>query len=111
MLKRVYLTKNGLEMFVGELEAAILRVLWARGVVLTPAQIQSALIRDTERNPAYTTVVTTVLRMKEKGLLKLVDSTKRATRYAPSVSEEEVFIDQCLNEVFSRLRTEFELTI
>ncbi|MFG2177516.1 BlaI/MecI/CopY family transcriptional regulator [Streptomyces abikoensis] len=48
----------------GELEAAVLAVLWAADAPLSPAEVQAALPRD----PARTTVTTTLTRLHEKGI-------------------------------------------
>ena len=70
----------------GELEAAIMDILWAR-----PA---SATVRDViddlapARSPAYTTVLTVVDNLFKKGWLRR-EPDGRAYRYTPTMTREE----------------------
>jgi predicted transcriptional regulator len=63
----------------GDLESAILGALWAAGEALTPAQTLAAL----EGDLAYTTVMTTLSRLYEKGVVTRRRSG-RAFVYAPT---------------------------
>jgi predicted transcriptional regulator len=63
----------------GDLESAILGALWAAGEALTPAQTLAALGDDL----AYTTVMTTLSRLHEKGTVTRRRSG-RAFVYAPA---------------------------
>ncbi|MDQ1464680.1 MAG: hypothetical protein QOC73_1621 [Actinomycetota bacterium] len=63
----------------GDLESAILGALWAAGEALTPAQTLAALGDDL----AYTTVMTTLSRLHEKGIVTRSRSG-RAFVYAPA---------------------------
>ncbi|MFE1801271.1 MULTISPECIES: BlaI/MecI/CopY family transcriptional regulator [unclassified Streptomyces] len=49
----------------GELEAAVMGVLWAAGIPLTPGGVQSGLGSELAR----TTVTTTLTRLHEKGVV------------------------------------------
>lgn len=50
---------------MGELEAAVLNILWDRGGWLTPGEVHEVLTRD--RPLAYTTVMTILVRLCKKG--------------------------------------------
>jgi predicted transcriptional regulator len=63
----------------GELESAVLAVLWAAGEPLTSAQVLAALDADL----AYTTVMTTLARLHEKGSARR-KRAGRAYAYEPA---------------------------
>lgn len=63
----------------GELESVILGALWAAGEPLTPAQVLDAI----EIDVAYTTVMTTLARLHEKGSLRRA-RVGRAYAYEPA---------------------------
>ena len=71
---------------MGELEAAVMRVLWDRGGWLTPGEVHEILAR--ERPLAYTTVMTILVRLCEKGQLER-QRDGRAYAYHPVKSREE----------------------
>jgi predicted transcriptional regulator len=73
----------------GELESAVLAVLWAAPGPLVPAEVQTAMDGDL----AYTTVMTILVRLYEKGV---IDRSKvgRAFAYRPVVAETEVVAEQ-----------------
>jgi predicted transcriptional regulator len=64
----------------GELESEVLGVLWAAGEPMTPAQVREAL--DDEL--AYTTVMTTLARLHEKGSVHR-HRAGRAFAYEPAM--------------------------
>jgi predicted transcriptional regulator len=69
----------------GELESEVLAALWAAARPLTPAQVLDEL----DGSLAYTTVMTTLSRLHEKGLL----DRRRAGRgyaYSPNVREADL---------------------
>lgn len=70
---------------MGELESEVMAQLWAAGVPLTPAEARDALGADL----AYTTVMTILVRLWEKGLAQR-QRRGRAYAYWPSVSEAEL---------------------
>jgi predicted transcriptional regulator len=77
------------ERYLGSLEARVMRILWA-SPGLTVRDVASRLPRVRRR--AYTTVMTVMNRLHEKGLLsrKLAD---RAYVYRPRLSESEFLQD------------------
>lgn len=52
---------------LGDLEAAVMNVIWQRGEA-TVEEVRGSLERD--RKPAYTTVMTVMSRLAEKGVLQ-----------------------------------------
>lgn len=71
---------------LGELELAIMEHIWAHGGEVDVPHIHSCLRRD--RDLAYTTVMTVMTRLHEKGLLERSEE-KRPYRYRPALSRED----------------------
>ena len=71
---------------MGELEAAVMGVLWDRGGWLTPGEVHEIL--DARRPLAYTTVMTILVRLWHKGRLER-QRDGRAFAYRPLQSREE----------------------
>src|SRR5207237_6914267 len=69
---------------MGALEAEVLPALWSLGDPATPADVHARL-----NGLAYSTVVTTLTRLFEKGLLERT-RVGRAYAYVPLVSEAEL---------------------
>ncbi len=71
---------------LGDLETAIMRIVWQRGDV-TVQNVTTAL--EPDRSPAYTTVMTVMSRLADKGLL---DRRKdgRAYVYSPATAQEKL---------------------
>jgi predicted transcriptional regulator len=77
--------RQPLAQVLGPLEADIMEVVWARGEV-TVRDVHRAL--SGQRDIAYTTVMTTLGRLADKGLLQRIES-QPAHRYLPLVSKEQ----------------------
>ena len=75
--------------FAGELESAVLAALWASETALTPGQVREAL----DDNLAYTTVMTTLVRLNEKGQVNR-ERSGRAYAYRPAVDVAGVAADK-----------------
>ncbi|MFF4159332.1 BlaI/MecI/CopY family transcriptional regulator [Streptomyces sp. NPDC001678] len=73
----------------GELEAAVLVVLWAADRPLTPPEVQAALTEPLAR----TTVATTLARLHAKGTLDRVRAG-RAYAYSPAVEDRAALAAQ-----------------
>ncbi|MBK7876983.1 MAG: BlaI/MecI/CopY family transcriptional regulator [Planctomycetes bacterium] len=71
---------------LGDLQHAIMRVLWAEGEA-TVARVQEAL--EDERDRALTTIATMLVKMEKKGIVAH-RSEGRQFVYRPLVSETEV---------------------
>ncbi len=79
--------QEGLRAALFDLEADIMEVVWAKGwAEFAVADVQRELERD--RDIAYTTVMTTVGRLHEKGLLDRARDGRRYV-YRPLMSREE----------------------
>ncbi|MEW5988962.1 MAG: BlaI/MecI/CopY family transcriptional regulator [Chloroflexota bacterium] len=77
---------QGLEKFIGELELAAMEVVWQRGSV-SVREVLHALNQD-GRNLAYTTVMTIMGRLVEKGWLT-AEKQGRAYLYRATYSRPE----------------------
>ena len=53
----------------GELEARVMDVLWEHGAAMTPRDVHE-VITTSRRQLAYTTVMTILVRLWEKGMLE-----------------------------------------
>lgn len=71
---------------LGDLQLAIMRVLWQRGEA-TAADVHAALVRD--RGLAPTTIATMLRKMEQKGVV-VHRSEGRQFYFRPVVSEDEV---------------------
>lgn len=79
--------KKGLELRLHELEAAIMNVVWSKRLVaFAVSEVLAELSK--QREIAYTTVMTTVARLHEKGLL-IRERDGRRYLYSPKLSREE----------------------
>ncbi len=77
---------RGKKLAMGELESQVLDALWDRGGWLTPADVHDAVGR--RRRLAYTTVMTVLVRLYEKGLVER-RRDGRAFAYHPVQTREE----------------------
>lgn len=77
---------SGLGKFLGDLELDVLGVVWRRGEA-TVADVHSSL--SLRRPLAYTTVMTVMVRLLDKGLLRRV-KRGRAYLYSPVKTREEL---------------------
>jgi predicted transcriptional regulator len=79
--------KQGLELRLHDLEAAIMDVVWKKRLVaFAVSDVLTEL--EKQRDIAYTTVMTTVSRLHDKGLLDRQRDGKRYL-YTPKVTREE----------------------
>lgn len=77
--------KQPLAAVLGSLETEVMNVVWSRGEVTVRA-VQEVL--DDSRPVAYTTVMTTMGRLADKGLLRRVEG-RRAHRYSALLSKDQ----------------------
>ncbi|MDX2088804.1 MAG: BlaI/MecI/CopY family transcriptional regulator, partial [Kofleriaceae bacterium] len=88
--------KKGLELRLHDLEATIMDVVWSKR--LTSFAVGDVLaILEKQRDIAYTTVMTTVTRLYEKGILERERDGKRYI-YSPKLTREE-FMESTAREV------------
>ena len=97
---------KGLRKVFGELEAAVMECLWARGHGTVSEVYQELTAR---RDLAYTTVKTIMERLAEKGYLHC-NSRQRAYVYTPTQSRED-FVQQVSGVVLNGLFNDFGETI
>ncbi len=88
--------KKGLELRLHDLEATIMDVVWSKR--LSSFAVGDVLaILEKQRDIAYTTVMTTVTRLYEKGILQRERDGKRYL-YSPTLTREE-FMESTAREV------------
>ena len=78
---------KGLEKFLGELELAVMNVVWSREPA-TVSDVLETLHQEKERQLAYTTVMTIMSRLTEKGWLE-AEKQGRAFSYRAMHSRQE----------------------
>lgn len=86
----------------GELEAAVMEVLWDGGGWMTPGEVHAVLLRA--RELAYNTVLTILVRLWDKGRLER-QRDGRAYCYRPTQNREAYAaarMEQILNETKDR---------
>jgi len=86
---------------ITEAELRIMKLLWQRGAS-TVRQVLESLPATTEDRPAYTTVMTLMKQLADKGALT-VDRERQPFVYKPAVRRDQVFrhrVSQFLHEVF-----------
>jgi predicted transcriptional regulator len=95
--------KKGLRKILGDLEADVMEAIWARG--RATVHDVHRLLAEADRELAYTTVMTVMSRLAEKGLLeKRKDGA--AYLYTPAASKEE-FTRRTVGTVLSELLDDF----
>ena len=91
--------------FLGDLETEIMEAVWQSGRdAVTVKEILETLQKD--RQIAYTTVMTTMSRLADKGVLKIVDRVGLANCYAPSHSRDG-FIGSFVEKLLEGLIRDF----
>jgi predicted transcriptional regulator len=97
--------QTGLRKFLGDLECEIMELVWKKANPTVTVREIYDILRH-ERQIAYTTVMTTMVRLAEKGLLKIVDRAGLANCYAPVESRVE-FIRNAVGRVLNIFLTDF----
>lgn len=87
------LDKRGLEQALGELEAQVMEAVWSAGDHVCVEDVRATLEQH-GKDAAYTTVMTTMSRLHDKGLLDR-EQRGRAYYYWPALSRNE--LDQSLS--------------
>lgn len=101
-IRRFDLDAQGLARVVGELEARILEVVWARGTV-TVREVTEALGPSSH----HKTIMTIMNRMVEKGLLNRQALGQGRTFTYNAASDRETFMSQVVSRVIAGLMTDF----
>ena len=100
MTFRLRAGKRGVALRLHDLEAEVMDVIWSRHLAdFVVSDVLTVLER--RRDIAYTTVMTTLTRLHEKGLLVREKDGKRY-RYSARVTREE-FLQETAREVLERL--------
>lgn len=74
--------KEGLERWLGELETSLMHLFWAAGDgELTVREVLQRYVRDVRASTAHTTIMTTLARMAETGLLSRRETRAGTRRY------------------------------
>jgi len=87
--------KRGLNRFLGELEKDIMEILWKNGR-LSVKEVWIELLKS--KKMAYTTIMTVMGRLAQKGLL-LKEKEGKSYYYTPKYKKDE-FMDKVSREVF-----------
>ncbi len=97
--------QKGLKKFLGDLECEIMELSWKLAKpTVTVREVYNTLLK--KREIAYTTVMTTMVRLSEKGLLKIVDKAGLANCYSPEDNREQ-FIAKSVHHVLDAFFSEF----
>jgi predicted transcriptional regulator len=94
---------DGLNKLLGPLESAIMEVMWARQAA-TVRDVASAL--QAERDVAYTTIMTVMINLADKGLLRRTPLDKRTHLYEVVVTRD-AFLQQSSARVVQALVRDF----
>ena len=89
--------QEGLRKFMGDLEVEIMELVWKKANPTVTVREIYELLR-LKREIAYTTVMTTMFRLDQKGILRIVDKVGLANCYIPEKSREE-FIQDIVSKV------------
>lgn len=87
---------------LGELERAVMDVIWDHGGLVTAYDVKGVLDSSRERPPAVTTLLTVLSRLARKGLV-VSDRTARPHRYRAVASREE-YTAELMHEVLGDSR-------
>lgn len=82
------LDRSGLEQALGELEAQVMEAVWDAPEAVSVEEVRSSL-EDQGKEAAYTTIMTTMSRLHDKGLLER-EQRGRAYYYWPTLSRGEL---------------------
>ncbi len=93
--------ESGIRKVLGDLEADIMELVWQKGIA-SVREIHEVLERD--RNIAYTTVMTVMSRLSDKGILEKERDGKHYL-YKPAASKKE-FSQTMFTSVISGLKSD-----
>jgi predicted transcriptional regulator len=97
--------QDGLRKFMGDLEVEIMELVWKKANPTVTVRDIYELLRQ-KRPIAYTTVMTTMVRLREKGILKDVDKAGLAICYAPEQSRD-TFLQNVVSKVLGIFLDQF----
>ncbi len=95
----------GTRKFLGDLESEIMELVWKKAKpTATVREIYELIYK--QREIAYTTVMTTMSRLAEKGILRIIDQTGLANCYAPTESRDQ-FLKSSVSHILKVFMREF----
>ena len=97
--------QEGLRKFMGDLEVDIMELVWKKADPTVTVRDIYEVLRQ-QRQIAYTTVMTTMVRLAEKGILRIVDKAGLANCYTPEFSRDE-FLQTVVTRVLNIFFEEF----
>ncbi len=97
--------QEGLRKFMGDLEVEIMELVWKKANPTVTVRDIYELLR-VKRPIAYTTVMTTMVRLAEKGILRIVDKAGLANCYTPEQSRED-FVQGIVSKVLGIFQEQF----
>ena len=89
LIRRIRPQRTGIRAPLGDLEQAVMRCLWERSDAGCSAADVQQRLTDEERPVALTTVLTTLDRLHDKGIVHR-ERTGKAYCYAAALSEEQL---------------------
>jgi predicted transcriptional regulator len=98
--------RMGLKKLLGDQEAAIMEQVWILNGPILARQIYDRMGADL----AYSTVVCTMGRLMQKGLLTVIDDTTKPYRFLPTLTREE-FINQAVGRLMDALLEDFPAAV
>lgn len=99
------INQEGLQKFLGDLECEIMELVWKlANPTTTVREVFNAL--KLKREIAYTTVMTTMVRLSEKELLNIIDKAGLANVYVPRYNREQ-FIEEAVKQILRSLADEY----
>jgi predicted transcriptional regulator len=97
--------QQGLRKFLGDLETEIMELVWQKAnPTVTVRDIFDELKQH--RQIAYTTVMTTMVRLSEKGILRVVGKAGLANSYAPDKTRDE-FVRSIVSKILGIFLRQF----
>lgn len=97
--------QRGLSKFLGDLEVDIMELVWKKANPTVTVRDIYEILRQ-QRTIAYTTVMTTMARLAEKGILRIVDKAGLANCYTPEQSRTD-FVQGCVSRTLEIFMSEF----
>jgi predicted transcriptional regulator len=99
------INQAGLRKFLGDLECEIMELVWQKAKPLVTVREIYELLK-LERPIAYTTVMTTMVRLAEKGILEVKDKSGLANCYSPAEARDQ-FIAHAVKHVLEIFTVDF----
>lgn len=101
----IRLNKPGLRMILGDFEYEVMNIVWSKAdPTITVRNVYDVVRR--KRDLPYTTVMSTMLRLAEKGILRILDKTGRSNCYVPAETRHQ-FKKHFVETIFSNFSADF----